>query len=111
MTSGCLGPWWNGQVSLSGADGSLYEGWYQDSLHIEQPGRGFIRSYTVRTRFPGVLEPGQSRFRNQLHTHTAAAPYPLMTSALAAINTSNYWVFLIDPCRPTVGHTDGRTGR
>ena len=30
-------------------DGTLHEGWYQDWLRLEQPGRGFIRSYTVRT--------------------------------------------------------------
>lgn len=29
-------------------DGQLHEGWYQDWLRGEQPGRGFIRSYTVR---------------------------------------------------------------
>lgn len=29
-------------------DGTLYEGWYQDWLRVEQPARGLIRSYTVR---------------------------------------------------------------
>ena len=29
-------------------DGTLHEGWYQEWLRGEQPGRGFIRSYTVR---------------------------------------------------------------
>jgi iron complex transport system ATP-binding protein len=29
-------------------DGQLHEGWYQDWLRREQPGGGFIRSYTVR---------------------------------------------------------------
>lgn len=29
-------------------DGQLHEGWYQDWLRGEHPGRGFIRSYTVR---------------------------------------------------------------
>jgi iron complex transport system ATP-binding protein len=33
-------------------DGQLYEGWYQDWLRSEQPGRGFIRSYTVRALRP-----------------------------------------------------------
>jgi iron complex transport system ATP-binding protein len=32
---------------LGGPDGQLYQGWYQDWLKTEQPGRGFIRSYTV----------------------------------------------------------------
>lgn len=36
-------------MSLPGApDGHLHAGWYQDWLRSEQPGRGFIRSYTVR---------------------------------------------------------------
>ncbi|MDQ0922237.1 iron complex transport system ATP-binding protein [Pseudarthrobacter sp. W1I19] len=36
-------------LSRPGApDGTLYEGWYHDWLRLEQPGRGFIRSYTVR---------------------------------------------------------------
>ena len=30
------------------ASGDLHPGWYQDWLRQEQPGRGFIRSYTVR---------------------------------------------------------------
>ncbi|APX01206.1 siderophore-interacting protein [Arthrobacter sp. QXT-31] len=38
-------------LSRPGApDGTLYEGWYQDWLRMEQPARGFIRSYTVRTK-------------------------------------------------------------
>lgn len=36
-------------LSLPGTpDGRLHPGWYQDWLRGEQPGRGFIRSYTVR---------------------------------------------------------------
>jgi len=34
-------------AQLGGPDGRLYQGWYQDWLRAEQPGRGFIRSYTV----------------------------------------------------------------
>lgn len=30
------------------SDGELQEGWYQDWLRIAQPGRGWLRSYTVR---------------------------------------------------------------
>ncbi|WP_240719948.1 siderophore-interacting protein [Pseudarthrobacter sp. NamB4] len=30
-------------------DGTLEQGWYQAWLRQEQPGRGFVRSYTVRT--------------------------------------------------------------
>lgn len=30
-------------------DGQLHEGWYQDWLRVEQPRRGWIRSYTVRS--------------------------------------------------------------
>jgi iron complex transport system ATP-binding protein len=37
--------------------GALYEGWYQDWLKQEQPGRGFIRSYTVRTLRPAPSRP------------------------------------------------------
>ena len=33
---------------LGAPDGQLHEGWYQDWLRTEQPGRGWIRSYTVR---------------------------------------------------------------
>ena len=40
-------------LELPGAPGSaLYQGWYQDWLRQEQPGRGFIRSYTVRALRP-----------------------------------------------------------
>ena len=36
-------------LQLPGAtDGTLHAGWYQDWLRMDQPGRGFIRSYTVR---------------------------------------------------------------
>ncbi|MDQ0820956.1 iron complex transport system ATP-binding protein [Arthrobacter sp. V4I6] len=36
------------QLARPGApDGQLHEGWYQDWLRVEQPGRGWIRSYTV----------------------------------------------------------------
>lgn len=35
-------------AGLGGADGQLHDGWYQEWLRREQPGRGFIRSYTVR---------------------------------------------------------------
>jgi NADPH-dependent ferric siderophore reductase len=38
-------------------DGVLYAGWYQDWLRQEQPGRGFIRSYTVRTLCHGPAGP------------------------------------------------------
>lgn len=31
-----------------GSGGQLHEGWYQDWLRMEQPARGWIRSYTVR---------------------------------------------------------------
>lgn len=34
---------------LGSRDGQLQDGWYQDWLRREQPGRGVIRSYTVRT--------------------------------------------------------------
>ena len=33
---------------LGGPDGQLHHGWYQDWLRTDEPGRGFIRSYTVR---------------------------------------------------------------
>jgi len=37
------------RLELPGArGGALHQGWYQDWLRKEQPGRGFIRSYTVR---------------------------------------------------------------
>jgi iron complex transport system ATP-binding protein len=35
-------------LRLPGANGLLRAGWYQDWLRQDQPGRGFIRSYTVR---------------------------------------------------------------
>jgi NADPH-dependent ferric siderophore reductase len=38
-------------------DGVLYAGWYQDWLRQEQPGRGFIRSYTVRALRQGPAGP------------------------------------------------------
>jgi iron complex transport system ATP-binding protein len=38
------------RVDRPGAsDGELHEGWYQEWLRGEQPGRGFIRTYTVRS--------------------------------------------------------------
>jgi NADPH-dependent ferric siderophore reductase len=35
-------------LRLPGVNGVLQAGWYQDWLKQDQPGRGFIRSYTVR---------------------------------------------------------------
>jgi iron complex transport system ATP-binding protein len=38
-------------------DGVLHTGWYQDWLRQDQPGRGFIRSYTVRALRQGTAGP------------------------------------------------------
>lgn len=38
-------------------DGFLHTGWYQDWLRQEQPRRGYIRSYTVRTLRQGAAGP------------------------------------------------------
>lgn len=38
----------HGLLPLGGPDGLLPAGWYQEWLRREQPGRGVIRSYTVR---------------------------------------------------------------
>jgi NADPH-dependent ferric siderophore reductase len=53
------------------ADGLLEPGWYQDWLRLEQPGRGWIRSYTIRA----LRHTGQGREIDlDFVLHPAAGP-------------------------------------
>lgn len=66
-----------------GPDGQLYEGWYQDWLRVEQPGRGWIRSYTVRA----LRTPAHGRELDVdfvLHPHTVGSGAPASDWARAA---------------------------
>lgn len=66
-----------------GPDGTLYEGWYQDWLRLEQPGRGWIRSYTVRAL--RTTDHGRELDVDfVLHPHTGGAGAPASDWARAA---------------------------
>jgi iron complex transport system ATP-binding protein len=65
-------------------DGTLYEGWYQDWLRLEQPGRGFIRSYTVRT-VRTVADVREVDVDFALHPRVEGQPAPASDWARSAV--------------------------
>lgn len=70
-------------------DGALSAGWYQEWLRVEQPARGIIRSYTVRTLRRGsqATEPGGTELDVEfvLHSTTASTGCPGSDWARAAV--------------------------
>lgn len=79
---------------LGTPDGELESGWYQEWLRREQPGRGFIRSYTVRAL---RTVPGGRELDVDFVIHPVTASHGAPASEWAGAATPGTPVVIIGP--------------